>query len=103
MGTHNLILGVRDKSCLPLILSHPIGGRLMKSGKKFMFAGVMLALLTASALALESSPQRLALVGGTLVDGFGGRPIRNSVVIIEGEWIKAVGQVGSMELPAAPG
>ena len=72
----------------------------MKSGKKFMFAGVMLALLTASALALESSPQRLALVGGTLVDGFGGRPIRNSVVIIEGEWIKAVGQVGSMEIPA---
>ena len=40
-----------------------------------------------------------ALVGGTLVDGFGGKPIRNSVVIIEGERIKAVGQVGSLPIP----
>lgn len=35
-----------------------------------------------------------ALVGGTLIDGFGGTPIRNSVIIIEGERIKAIGQVG---------
>lgn len=41
-----------------------------------------------------------ALVGGTLIDGFGSTPIRNSVVIIEGERIKAVGQVGSLTVPA---
>jgi imidazolonepropionase-like amidohydrolase len=41
-----------------------------------------------------------ALVGGTLIDGFGSKPIRNSVVIIEGERIKAVGQVGSLAIPA---
>ena len=41
-----------------------------------------------------------ALVGGTLIDGFGSTPIRNSVVIIEGERIKAVGQVGSLAIPA---
>ncbi len=41
-----------------------------------------------------------ALVGGTLVDGFGGRPIRNSVVLIEGERISAVGQVGALAVPA---
>ncbi len=40
-----------------------------------------------------------ALVGGTLIDGFGSPPIRNSVVIIEGERIKAVGQVGSLAIP----
>lgn len=40
-----------------------------------------------------------ALVGGTLIDGFGGEPIKNSVIIIEGEKIKAVGQVGSLEIP----
>ena len=46
-------------------------------------------------------PQNLkALVGGTLIDGFGGTPIRNSVIIVEGERIKAVGQVGSLEIPA---
>ncbi len=40
-----------------------------------------------------------ALVGGTLIDGFGGKPIRNSVIIIEGERIKAIGQVGSLVVP----
>ena len=41
-----------------------------------------------------------ALVGGTLIDGFGGRPLRNSVVLIEGERITAVGQVGTLAVPA---
>ncbi len=41
-----------------------------------------------------------ALVGGTLIDGFGGRPIRNSVVLLEGERISVVGQVGSLPVPA---
>ena len=40
-----------------------------------------------------------ALVGGTLIDGFGGKPIPNSVIIIEGERIKAVGQVGTLSVP----
>ncbi len=40
-----------------------------------------------------------ALVGGTLIDGFGGPPIRNSVVLIDGERIKAVGQVGTLAVP----
>lgn len=41
----------------------------------------------------------VAMVGGTLIDGFGSTPIRNSVVLIEGERIKAVGQVGSLAVP----
>lgn len=40
-----------------------------------------------------------ALVGGTLIDGFGGKPLRNSVVIIEGARIKAVGQIGTLAIP----
>src|SRR4030042_2304644 len=76
------------------------GGKLMKCRRKFMFALACLALLSASALAFEPPAERLALVGGTLVDGFGGRPIRNSVVIIEGERIKAVGHFGSITIPA---
>jgi imidazolonepropionase-like amidohydrolase len=56
-------------------------------------------------LAATSSPQAQsrnvkALVGGTLIDGFGSKPLRNSVIIIEGERIKAVGQVGSLAIPA---
>ena len=40
-----------------------------------------------------------ALVGGTLIDGFGGEPIRNSVILIEGERIVAVGQVDTLPVP----
>lgn len=41
----------------------------------------------------------IALVGGTLIDGFGGPPLRNSVILIQGERIQAIGQVGSMQVP----
>ena len=40
-----------------------------------------------------------ALVGGTLIDGFGGEPISNSVIIIEGDRIKEVGTIGLVEIP----
>ncbi|MBC6368185.1 amidohydrolase family protein [Algoriphagus sp. AK58] len=53
------------------------------------------------AFSFQVSAQNLkALVGGTLIDGFGGTPIRNSVIIVEGERIKAIGQVGSLAIPA---
>ena len=41
-----------------------------------------------------------ALVGGRLIDGFGGAPLANSVILIEGERITAIGQVGSLAVPA---
>ena len=41
-----------------------------------------------------------ALVGGTLIDGFGGQPVRNSVVLIEGRRISAVGTVDTLPVPA---
>ena len=44
--------------------------------------------------------ERTALVGGTLVDGTLSDPIRNSVILIEGERVVAVGSVGSLAIPA---
>ncbi|MCK8521956.1 amidohydrolase family protein [Aquimarina sp. D1M17] len=41
-----------------------------------------------------------ALVGGTLIDGFGSTPIKNSVIIIEGKKIKAVGTIETLQVPA---
>jgi len=41
----------------------------------------------------------IALVGGRLIDGFGGPPLANSVILLEGERIKAIGQVGSLAVP----
>ncbi|MBA2270167.1 MAG: amidohydrolase family protein [Chthoniobacterales bacterium] len=47
-----------------------------------------------------SAARTTALVGGRLIDGFGGPPIANSVVIIEGERVTAVGTVGSLAIPS---
>ncbi len=48
---------------------------------------------------LLSFGQEKALIGGTLIDGFGGTPLQNSVILIEGDRIKAIGQVGHIDIP----
>lgn len=45
-------------------------------------------VLLAGALPASAAPVK-ALVGGRLIDGYGGPPIENSVVVIEGEKIGA--------------
>ena len=42
---------------------------------------------------------KLALVGGTLIDGYGSTPLQNSVILVNGNLIEAVGTVDSMEVP----
>lgn len=41
----------------------------------------------------------VALVGGSLIDGFSPRPIADSVVLIEGERILAVGSIDTLPIP----
>ena len=60
--------------------------------------GLGLLALTAGSLSGQT-PRRVALVGGTLIDGYGGRPVRNSVILVEGDRIKAVGTVGTLAVP----
>ena len=52
-----------------------------------------------SCFSLSLFAQKKALVGGTLIDGFGGEPIQNSVILIEGEKIVKVGTVGTLPIP----
>jgi imidazolonepropionase-like amidohydrolase len=40
-----------------------------------------------------------ALVGGRLIDGYGGTPLDDSVILIEGERITAVGRIGEVDVP----
>lgn len=42
----------------------------------------------------------LAIVGGQLIDGFGGIPLQNSVILVSGNRIVAVGQEGILDIPA---
>src|SRR5688500_19380069 len=62
-------------------------------------SAVLLAIALFTNVPAQSQANVKALVGGTLIDGYGSKPIRNSVVIIEGERIKAVGQVGTLAIP----
>jgi len=55
--------------------------------------------LVVPGLAQTPAKKVTALVGGTLIDGYGGRPIRNSVVVIEAERISAVGTVATLPVP----
>jgi len=65
-----------------------------------MFGAVLRLLVLA--LLVAAGPTRaatVALVGGRLIDGFGGPPLANSVILIEGARIKAIGQVGKLSIP----
>jgi imidazolonepropionase-like amidohydrolase len=73
-------------------------GVLMRRLKCVLILGAIAWGFVALSATQRTAPVK-ALVGGTLIDGFGGRPIRNSVVLVEGERISAVGQVGSLAVP----
>lgn len=62
---------------------------------KFSFFSAF--LLITNGFAQQSAKK--ALVGGTLIDGFGSTPIQNSVVLIEGDKIVAVGTVETISIP----
>jgi len=62
---------------------------------KVFFALTIIWAATISAVAADKK----ALLGGRLIDGFGHRPLANSVILIDGDTITAVGTVGSLTVP----
>src|SRR5262249_25546697 len=70
---------------------------------RFSLTVVLVALTSVSVPAQRQAPASSrvrALVGGLLIDGYAGPPIRNSVILIDGDKISAVGQVGTLAVPA---
>ena len=67
---------------------------------RYPFAFLLLLLYgtCASAQSPASAPLK-ALVGGTLIDGFGGTPIHNSVILVRGDRIQAVGTQDNLPVP----
>jgi imidazolonepropionase-like amidohydrolase len=61
---------------------------------------VALLGLTLGHLSAQSPPPRTAIVGATLIDGNGGAPITDAVVLVEGARIAAVGPRGAVTIPA---
>lgn len=73
---------------------------------RVLSAAVVVASLTMMVAMAQQRPagrssqgRPLALVGGTLIDGTGSAPLRNSVVLIRGERIEKIGTTGSLPVP----
>ena len=62
----------------------------------------MRVLAAAAALLLFASTadaETLVLAGGRLIDGYGGPPLENAVIVIEGNTIREVGSEGTVKIP----
>lgn len=84
---------------LPLPIAFPASRPARPRSPLIFFALALVALLAASAPVAADPPRTVALVGGMLVDGNGGPPLQRSVVLIEGERIRAVGTVATLPVP----
>lgn len=66
-----------------------------------LLATTALALSVASDnVAAQGQQNTLVIQGGTLIDGNGGAPVPNSVIVIQGNRITAVGRAGQVQVPA---
>ena len=62
-------------------------------------ATLITALVLSLPTVLPAQDATLAIVGGRLIDGYGGPPIHDSVVLITGNRITAVGTQDSIDIP----
>jgi len=62
--------------------------------------GLVLLALGSLFAAPAASAKITALVGGRLIDGWGGPPVNGAVILIDGERIQAVGTVETLPVPA---
>ena len=67
--------------------------------RRFMPIACAALLASLAGAAPQQATVTLAIVGGTLIDGNGGRPIDNSVVLIAGDRITAIGRAGQLVVP----
>ena len=56
---------------------------------------LIITLFSSASLTAE----QIALVGGRLIDGYGHRPIANSVILVEDDMIKQVGTIETLAVP----
>ena len=86
---------------MPLRLRRPTPGVTRRALLAWLALGLIVLLALATPAAGQAAPRATvkALVGGTLIDGFGGPPLRNSVIVVEGERITRVGRVGEVPIP----
>ena len=60
---------------------------------------LLISIILMSVTGAAHAQDKVALVGGRLIDGFGHAPIANSVILIDGDTITKVGTVNSLPVP----
>lgn len=67
----------------------------------FWISGCLAVILSGSfaPLSAQDAEPVLVISGGTLIDGLGGAPLENAVIVIEGNRISAVGVEGDVAVP----
>ncbi|WP_395343602.1 amidohydrolase family protein [Ningiella sp. W23] len=74
----------------------------MKAFHKISNYLTLLTLCTCAALsAHQASAENIALVGGRLIDGFGGQPTANSVILVKDGIIERVGTTDTIEIASS--
>src|SRR5690349_17795180 len=71
------------------------GGTTMNRRELIAVVALGVALASGPALSAQNAapaPVRIALVGGSLIDGNGGAAVADAVVLVEGDKIQAVGK-----------
>ena len=61
---------------------------------------IVIGLLLSVLCLVPAHAKITALTGGRLIDGWGGAPLNNSVILIENERVKAVGTADTLPVPA---
>ncbi len=68
--------------------------------RSFIIVTILLLMAKLSLQIQNSSVNSLVLINGTLIDGTGGPPLANAVVIIKDDLIEDIGTRGNIEIPA---
>lgn len=68
--------------------------------KKLIFSLVLLLAVTATLFSSQAADDSIAIVGATLIDGSGGAPLADSVVVLKGDSIVAAGRRAQIGVPA---
>ena len=78
----------------------PYANRKWRTWRPIVLVLILATLVAVAPHRTEAQNQTLVIEGGTLIDGTGRNPIRDSVIVIEGSRIKAAGTKGSVSVPA---
>lgn len=76
-----------------------LAGNTIQALSFLLLIGAALAAPGGAAAQEHTEAVTLALVGGRLIDGYGGPPLENSVVLVSGDRISAIGTQGVLSIP----